>query len=123
MILKIVKLSIVIALALGGPRGSAQEEAAPAKKKPLPKATQEAKAKVREQRLKAKSKADAEFKAKAVDINHASKAELMKLPGISAEFAAAIIAKRPYGSKADLVVKNAIPRGTYQNLHSLVVAK
>jgi len=58
-----------------------------------------------------------------VDINHASKAELLKLPGITPEFAAAIIAKRPFKSKAELVTKNAIPQGTYQNLHSLVAAK
>ncbi len=103
---------------------SAQEEVAPTKPKRTPsKEDREAKAKVRQQRHKAKAKADAELLAKAVDINHATKVELLRLPGITEEFAASIIAKRPFRSKADLVTRNAIPRGTYQNLHSLVVAK
>jgi len=123
MSIKLVRTILVLVATLACAGLSAQEEVAPTKKKTTSKADQEAKAKVREQRHKAKAKADAEFKAKAVDINHASKAELLKLPGITPEFAAAIIAKRPFKSKAELVTKNAIPQGTYQNLHSLVAAK
>lgn len=124
MNLKIVRAFLVVAFTLGSFGLFAQEDMPPTKKKRTPtKEEREAKAKIREQRHKAKAKADGELLAKAVDINHASKTELMKLPGISAEFAAAIIAKRPFKSKAELVTKNAIPQGTYQNLHSLVVAK
>ncbi|NWJ40838.1 MAG: helix-hairpin-helix domain-containing protein [Geothrix sp.] len=119
---KIVGLFLGLALAVHSVGVTAQEDA-PSKKRVPSKEELEAKAKVRQQRWQAKKKADAELKAKAVDINHATKAELMKLPGIPAEFAAAIIAKRPYKSKAELVTKNAIPKGTYQGLHSLVVAK
>ena len=103
----------------------AQEAGAPAPKKPTSKALQEAKAKAisREKKAKAKAKADAEAKAKAVDINHASKDELLKLPGITDAYAAAIIAKRPYHSKADLVTKNVIPMGLFQSLRKQVAAK
>ena len=101
----------------------AQEEAAPAPKKTLPKTVQEAKAKAREKRVQAKAKADAEAKARAVDINHASLDELKKLPGMTEAYAAAIVAKRPYKSKAELVTKNAIPMGVYQSLRKLVAAK
>ena len=102
---------------------SAQEEVLPTKKQTPSQADREARARVREQRHKAKAKADAELLAKAVDINHASQTELMKLPGIPAKFAAAIIAKRPYKSKSELVTKKAIPQATYQGIRSLVVAK
>jgi DNA uptake protein ComE-like DNA-binding protein len=124
MNIKIVRIFLVAAVTLACLGLSAQEDVPPTTKKRVPtKAELEAKAKVREQRHKVKAKNDAELLAKAVDINHATKAELMKLPGIPAEFAAAIIAKRPYKSKAELVTKNAIPKGTYQGIHSLVVAK
>lgn len=119
---KIVGLMLGLAVAVSGPAAHAQEEA-PTKRRVPTKEEREGKARVREQRWKAKNKADAELKAKAVDINHATKAELLKLPGINEEFAAAIIAKRPFRSKAELVTKNAISKGTYQGLHSLVVAK
>jgi len=123
MNIKIVKVIFVFAVTLTCAGLSAQEEVMPTKKQTPSKADREARAKVREQRLKAKAKADAELRAKAVDINHASKTELMKLPGIPAEFAAAIIAKRPYQSKAELVTKNVIPQGTYLGIRSLVVVK
>ncbi len=120
---KIVRLVVSFAVAFAGVHVSAQVDETPTKKPTLSQAEREAKAKVREQRHRLKAKADAELKAKAVDINHASKAELLKLPGISDTFAAAIIAKRPFRSKTELVSKNAIPQGTYQGLHSLVVVR
>ncbi len=61
--------------------------------------------------------------AKALDINHASKAELKKVRGITDAYAEAIMAKRPYKSKADLVVKNAIPMGLYQTIRKQVAVK
>jgi len=123
MIGKIVRLILVVAVAFGCAWSTAQEVEAPSKKPTLSKEEQEAKAKAREKNRQAKAKHDAELKAKAVDINHASKAELMKTLAISDAFAAAIIAKRPYKSKAELVSKHAIPQSTYQGIHSLVVAK
>ncbi len=101
----------------------AQEDSPKPKTAPA-KTTQDGKAKAAwEKRAKERAKADAEAKAKAVDINHATKDELRKLPGITDAYAAAIIAKRPYKVKADLVVKNVIPFALYQSLRKKVAAK
>ena len=61
--------------------------------------------------------------AKLVDINSASKAELMKLPGVSDADAAKIIAGRPYLTKTRLVTKNIVGMDVYQNISKLVIAK
>ena len=98
----------------------AQEEGVAAKKKPVPKVLSEAQIKAQEKKREAKAKAEAETKARALDINHASKAELKRLPGLTDAYADAIIAKRPYKTKADLVVKNAIPMDLYQTLRKQV---
>ena len=60
---------------------------------------------------------------KPVDINSASKKELMKLPGIKEAEADKIIAGRPYLTKAHLVTHNIIDQGTYEGLKYLVVAR
>jgi len=60
---------------------------------------------------------------KPVDINSASKKELMKLPGIKDAEADKIIAGRPYLTKAHLVTHNIIDQGTYEGLKYLVVAR
>ena len=60
---------------------------------------------------------------KPVDINSASKAQLKKLPEITDEEADKIIAGRPYLTKANLVTRNIIPAGKYENLKKLVIAK
>jgi competence protein ComEA len=60
---------------------------------------------------------------KLIDINSASKAELMKLPGISAADADKIIAGRPYLTKAHLVTHNIISAPVYHNLKTMIIAK
>lgn len=60
---------------------------------------------------------------KQVDINSASKAELMKLPDISGAVAGKIIAGRPYLSKAHLVTHNIISETSYHSLKTMIVAK
>ena len=105
---------------------SPAQEDAESPKKPRSKAEQaarEARNKAIEKKQKARAKADAEAKAKALDLNRASKEELKKLPGITDELAGAIIAKRPYTSKLDLVTKGVIPAGLYQSLKTKVAAK
>ena len=71
--------------------------------------------------LEAKRKAAA--KIKLVNINGASKEELMKLPNISEADAEKIIAGRPYATKAHLLTHKVLPEGTYLAVKGLVIAK
>jgi DNA uptake protein ComE-like DNA-binding protein len=67
-----------------------------------------------------KTKADA--KAKIVDINSASEAELKAIPGIGDAFAAKIVAGRPYANKAQLKSRNILPAPIYEKTKDLMVA-
>jgi hypothetical protein len=51
--------------------------------------------------------------AKPIDLNNASKAQLLTLPGIGDAEAERIIAKRPFNSKAAIVTDAGIPAGVY----------
>jgi len=57
-----------------------------------------------------------------VDLNSASRKELMTLPGIGAAEADKIIANRPYLVKSDLVTKNVLPVGPFLSVRHLVIA-
>lgn len=59
---------------------------------------------------------------KPVDINSASRAELMKLPGIGGEEADRIIKGRPYLSKATLVSANILSYDKYAALKGRIIA-
>ena|ERR1035438_4503005 len=120
---KIVRIILTLAVGLACTTWSpAQEEDAPGKK-PAPKPLSAAQIKAQEKKRAAKAKGDAEARARSLDINHASREELKKLPGITDAYAEAIIAKRPYKSKAELVTKNAIPLSAYQVISKQVAVK
>jgi DNA uptake protein ComE-like DNA-binding protein len=58
-----------------------------------------------------------------MDINTATAAQLMTLPGIGDAYAKRIIAGRPYTAKNQLVTKGILPRATYDKIADKIVAR
>jgi len=58
-----------------------------------------------------------------VDINSATKEELMKVPGIGDATADKIIAGRPFKAKNELVSKKIVTESAYKKMSSHIIAK
>ena len=57
-----------------------------------------------------------------IDINHASIAELLEVPGMTPSWAARIVRFRPYRTKQDLLDRGVLPSDVYDRIKDYVIA-
>lgn len=115
-------LALVTALALSSTLLCAADKPADAAKKPA-EASSKGTPIPEEVKPKGPTKRAVVDPSKLVDINHASRTELLKLPGLSSEEVDKIIAGRPYSTKTHLVLRNIVSDETFGGIQRLIVVK
>jgi DNA uptake protein ComE-like DNA-binding protein len=60
--------------------------------------------------------------AELIDLNTATEAQLVALPGVGEAYAKKIVAGRPYKSKDELVHRKIVPESVYKEFSEKVVA-
>ncbi len=78
---------------------------------------------VAKEKAKAAAKPAAKTETALLDLNTASKAELIKLPEIGDAIADKIIAGRPYAKKDDLVKRKILTQKSYDKIKNQIIAK
>lgn len=58
-----------------------------------------------------------------LDLNSASEADLMMIPGIGDAYAKKIVQNPPYKRKDELVQKKVVPQATYDKIKDHIIAK
>jgi DNA uptake protein ComE-like DNA-binding protein len=121
------RTATITALALLGLLAStglaAQATAAAAKPAASQQPATKATAKPTTTTMAARPAAPAKPAHELVNLNTATREQLVALPGIGETYADAIIKARPFASKSELVSRKVLPEAAYKKVRSMVIAK
>jgi competence protein ComEA len=108
---------------LAAAQGESGTPAAPAPEKPAQPAASTTVAKPKASTTSSAHHGSMHASMPKVNLNSATKEELVKLPGITDEIADKIIAARPFKSKNELVDKKLVSQAEYNRVHEHITVK